>query len=125
MHLSQGAKLFWAILLSVLLTNIPHLALAETVTAKMIPTTVVIGEMNRAEAQEKINNFLSRADVQKELMKHGISKSEAETRLASLSENEMKQLASQMDKAQAGGDLFGLLILVVLVLLIIYLAKRI
>jgi hypothetical protein len=126
MHFSNFTKIFWSIALSVSLTHIPQIAVAESISpTQMIPTGAVIEGMNRQQAQEKIRDFLSREDVQKQLMKNGVTSQEAELRLAALSEQELKRLAVQMDEARAGGDLGGILILVLLVLLIVFLAKRI
>jgi hypothetical protein len=127
MNLSHSTKVFWAVLLSLVLSNIPAVALADAATsnAGMIPTAVVINEMNKTEADQKLNEFLSRSDVQQEFMKRGISPAEAHQRVAALSEQERRQLAQQMDAARAGGDVFGILIIVLVVLMIIYFARRI
>jgi hypothetical protein len=125
MYLSQRAKLFWSVLLTIFLTNIPYVASAEVVQQQMIPTAAVISEMNQRETHKKVLEFLGRADVQNELVKRGVSPEEAAQRLASLSEQELKQLSQQMDQARAGGDVFGILVVVLLVILIIYFAKRI
>ena len=125
MNLSQGTKLFWSVLLSVFLTNIPHLAWADALKQEMIPTSAVVGDMNREQAEQKVARFLDRADVKNELMRRGVSADEAAVRLASLSDQELNQLATQMDQARAGGDVTGILVVVLLVILIIFLVKRI
>jgi hypothetical protein len=125
MNLSRHTKFFWAILLSVFLTNVPHLAWADAVQQQMIPTTMVIGEMTRQQAEANVQEFLARQDVQKELSRQGVSPEEAATRLASLSDQELKQLAHQMDQARAGGDVFTILLIVLVVVLIIYFIRRI
>lgn len=105
--------------MSVILTNLPAVTMAETL---MIPTTTVVAELTRAQTEAKINDFLNRTDVRNELMKRGLSSDEVTQRLASLNEQELRQLSSQMDQAQYGGDiLFAILIVV----LIIFLIKRI
>ena len=88
MNLSRHTKVFWAVLLSLFLTNVPNLAWADAVKQQMIPTSVVISDMNRQQAEAKVQNFLARADVQKELTKQGVSHEEAAQRLASLSDQE-------------------------------------
>ncbi len=123
--MSNGVKFFWSVFLSLLMSQAPSaFAAGAAESASMIPTESVVDEMNREQLQQKVRDFVAREDVQKELMKNGVSKSDAEMRLASLSDYEMKQLSQQIDQAQAGG-VTGLLWVVVLVLLIIFLAKRV
>lgn len=115
-------KLFCVFMMSALLTNIPNLVFAESVKAAMIPTTVVVSELSRADAQAKVETLLKQEDVRKQLTANGVSVEEATQRLASLSEAEMKNLAGQIDQARAGGDI---LFTILIVVLIIFLIKRI
>ena len=113
------------ILMAVLLTGAPNVAFAEA-AGEMIPTMDVVDEMTRAEGESRINDLLSREEVQAELEKFGVSKDEISKRLATLSDSEIRQLTQQIDDARFGGEpLSGILIVVVLVLLIIFLAQRI
>lgn len=113
-----------AVGMAALMTNIPHLAFAEA-AKEMIPTSVVVEEMSRAQAQARVQEILNKSEIRSELIKRGVAPAEVNERLASLSDAELKQLATQMDQAMYGGDVVGILLVVVLVLLIIYLAKRI
>lgn len=125
-NMSNGTKIFWSVFLSFLMSNIPHVVWAEAADQpQMIATESVVAEMNRAQAQEKVREFMAREDVQQELIKNGVSPQDAEIRLASLSDFELKRLAQQMDQARAGGDVVGVLVVVLLVLLVIYFAKRV
>ena len=111
--------------MAVLLTNI-QVAVAETATPKMIPTMNLVEEMSRSESVKTITELISRDEVQIELEKAGLSKDEVTKRLASLSDSEIRDLTKQLDQARYGGDAVGgVLVLVVLILLIIFLAKRI
>ena len=113
--------------MSVILTNIPAQVLAKqkldsVVKGQMIPTAVAVEEMNRAEAEARIQGFLANADLRKALQEQGLSTEEINQRLASLSDSEMKQLAGQMEQARYGGDV---LVAILLVVLIIFLIRRI
>lgn len=111
--------------MAVFLTNAPHIALAET-AGEMIPTAVVVEEMSRAESVANITELLSREDAQAQLEKFGVTKEEVTKRLASLSDAEIRDLTKQIDQAKFGGEaITGILVVVVLVLLIIFLAKRV
>lgn len=116
-----------AVTLSVMLSNVPQIFAAEQAQAEqMISTLNWVNEQNREQTLEKVKTFLSRSDVGAQLAQSGYSADEVKDRMASLSDAELQHLSSEMDKATYGGDsLGGVLILVVLVLLIIYLAKRI
>ena len=121
-----STKLFWAVLMAIMMSNVPHIALAEgIVKQEMIPTMAVVDALSREQTQSKVEEFLSREDVRSELIKRGVTPGEVTERLASLSDYELRQLAGQMQQATYGGDIGGILILVVLVLLIIFLPTRI
>ena len=119
-------KVFICMLLAVLLSHIPHVAMAEVATSEMISTATVVEEMSRAQTQENIEKILSGSELKGKLTKLGLPQEEISKRLATLSDSELRQMASQIDQARFGGDsVGGILVIVVLVLLIIYLIKRI
>lgn len=107
--------------LCLFISNIPAVAVADS-KMEMIPTQEVVEGLSKEQTLEAVQGYLSREDVQAELIKRGLSPDEVSQRLASLSEQEMKQLSSQVAQAKAGGDI---LVTIVLVLLIIFLIKRI
>ena len=121
---SKFYRIFIVALLSLTLSHFPEVAFGA-VAEQMISTTEVVETLSRTQVEAKIQSYLDREDLQKELKKLGISPTEVTERMASLSVPELNQLASQMDQARYGGDVFGILILVLVILLIIYLAKRI
>lgn len=118
MLFSKSSKVIGSILMSSILTNVPAIVMAEP---GMIPTHVVAAESSRAQALQNVHDFLSRSDVQRLLIERGLSADEASSRVASLSEAELKQLSGQIEQARAGGDI---LITVLVVILIIFLIKR-
>ena len=124
MRLPKPLRAMTAIFMAAILTNVPYMAWAEQIPA-MMPTSAVVDQMSAREARAKVQTFLDRADFKSELIKRGVNPAEVNARVASLSEQELRQLASQMDKVQYGGDVGGILIVIVLVLLIIFLARRI
>ncbi len=113
--------------LVVLMSNIPNVVLAERlITLKsqkeMISSSDVLAQITRVEAEKEVRDYLQKTVVQSELLKQGISVDEVSARLANLSEQELRQLSGQVKQAQAGGDI---LVAILLVVLIIYLIKRI
>jgi hypothetical protein len=89
---------------------------------EMISTADVLNDLTRAETENEVREFFQKEDVQALLLKQGISQDEVSKRLASLSQEEMNKLSSQVKEARAGGDI---LVTVLVIVLIIFLIKRI
>lgn len=102
-----------------------ELPIMKSAHASMITTNEVVTEMTRAQSQEKLANFMDRKDVQEQMVRFGVSPEEASKRVASLSDAELRKIAGEIDKSTVGGDVGGILVLVLIVILIIYFAKRI
>lgn len=120
MKFSKPTKVLCSVFMSVLMSNVPAVASASAQGA-MIPTAAVVGEMDRAQALADLQSLVKQADIEKALMQSGISAEEASERLASLSESELRDFSNQVKEARAGGDI---LITVLVVVLIIFLIKR-
>jgi len=118
------AKSLLIAVLVLCLAHIPEVASAAAAD-QMIPTQAVVDSLSRADLEAKVQSYLDRADLQKELKKLGVAPEEVSKRVASLSDVELKQLANQMDQARYGGDVVGILIVVLVVLMIIFFAKRV
>lgn len=124
MRVRSRCGFFTVAVLSLSLSHLPNVVLAETIQAKtkMISTTEMLEKFDRQVAQEKVANYLSQKDVELKLVEQGVSLAEAKARVMSLSDQELQNLSQQVDKAQYGGDI---LVTILLVVLIIYLVKRI
>lgn len=118
MNWNRSLKTFCALLMAVLISHIPQVAAAEQ---HMISTNSVLAALDREETQNKIQKLLDKQDIQKALIERGVSAEEASYRLATLSNLELYQLSTQLEKAQAGGDI---LITILVVVLIIFLIQR-
>lgn len=113
------------IVMAVLMSNVPHIALAE-ISNEMISTAVVVEELGRADAERKIMETVNVAEVRAKLANMGITPQEISGKLASLSDSELRQMSTQMEEVRYGGDaVVGILVIVLLVLMIIFLAKRV
>jgi hypothetical protein len=110
--------------MSFLMSSLPQIAWADA-AQEMIPTSVVVETLSHAQAQEKMRTYLDNSELKQAMIKRGISPDEVSRRVASLSDSELKQLVRQMDQARYGGDVTGVVILILLIVLIIYLIKRI
>jgi hypothetical protein len=120
MRLPKPLRLFLALIVSISISNMPKVAFASD-SAQMIATSVVTAQLSRAHAEKQIRDFIQRADVQNELVKRGLSSEEAAKRLASLTDHEINLLTAQMEQGRYG----GILVTILLIVLIIYLVKRI
>lgn len=102
-----------------------ELPIMKSAHAGMITTGAVVEKMSRSQDQQKVADFMSRNDVKDQMVKLGVSPQEAQVRVAHLSDAELRKIAGEIDQNTAGGDVFGILALVLIVVLIIYLVKRI
>ena len=64
---------------------------------------------------------LERAEVQSQLLAHGVSVEQAKARVAALSDAEAAQLAAQLDSLPAGGDPLGAVISAALIVFLVLL----
>ena len=118
MKLPFSAKLAVSVLTSVAILDAPFTAYAA---GGMITTSAAVAELSRSQAQDKLDEFLSREDVSNELLARGVEPKEVSMRLASLSDHELRQLAGQAERGQYGGEVItlGTVLLVVLILVLI------
>jgi len=83
------------------------------VRAGMLPTEAANPERSR------VLTVLERSDVQAALQAHGVSLADVKARVAAMTDDEVTQLAGQIDSLPAGGsDLLTIILVVFIVLLI-------
>ncbi len=109
-----------AIAMAVLMVmNVAPIGLAQ---AKMVTTDQVLEHADPASDRERVESFILRDDVQKQLVLLGINPEEAASRVASLSNEEIQQIAGRLDELPAGeggiGVVVGAILIIFLVLLI-------
>ncbi len=94
----------------------------HTATAKMIDTNTVIAVQKDQANRERVAAFLGREDVQQVMVRHGVDVTEAQKRVASLSDAELLRISQTMDQLPAGGGAVGTIVgaalLIFLVLLV-------
>ncbi len=105
------------------------LVIAEKAQAGFSPSEmIVLSSVERAADLNKIRSLLETKVVTEKLKQLGFNKEEIQTRLDQLTDQQIHQVALKVDQLKVGGDggiVIGILVIVVLVLLVIYLAKRI
>ena len=67
----------------------------------------------------KIESFLSREDVQNQLVRLGVSPDDARKRVAALTENELSRLQHHIDEMPAGSGALAVLGVVLIVLIVL------
>ena len=89
--------------------------------AEMVTTDQVIEQVNPPEDRTRVMDFMLRDDVQQQLTILGVDPEEAARRVASLSDEEIQQIAGRLDELPAGeglGAIVGLILIIFLVLLV-------
>lgn len=99
--------------------NIAPIGLAQ---AAMVTTDQVIERPDQAGERERVEGLFLREDVREQLVLLGIDPDEAASRVASLSDEEIQEIAGRLDELPAGeggvGVVVGAILIVFLVLLI-------
>ena len=79
----------------------------------------IIATADVLDGHARIHAVLDRADVQAQLLEHGVSLEQAQARVAALSDAEALAMAEQLETMPAGGaDVIGVLFSVFVILLV-------
>lgn len=115
------SRFILALMISFTLTELPIMK----AQAGLISTQEAFTNYTRGQGETTIHNFMARSDVKDKLVELGVDPIDAQKRIAGLSDRDVKKLSQDIEKATIAGNLGGILVLVLLVVLIIYFAKRI
>ena len=108
-------------LLAVSLIALPY---APQTQAGMIGVDEALAAQRQAE-RGKLQGFLARADVQRQLAVLGVGPAAAAERANALTDDEVQQLAGRIDSLPAGADISTAgLLLVLIVILLIFMLRR-
>ncbi len=115
----NGSKRVVAIAMAMLMamTSMP-IGVAK---AEMVTTDQVIEQVDPSEDRSRAMDFMLREDVQQQLTILGVDPEEAARRIASLSDEEIQQIAGRLDELPAGeglGAIVGVILIIFLVLLV-------
>jgi hypothetical protein len=97
----------------------------QSAMAAMIETEAVVDSGRAHNAREYLKTFLAREDVKSALVSQGIDPQEAQNRIDSLTEEESRFVADQLDQMPAGGGFFSTLLIVVFLVFVILLVTDI
>ena len=105
----------WLLTLAMLGSSVVMPARAALVATEEMVASSPAGA--RAE-RGRIQAWLAREDISRQLQEYGVSAQEAQTRVAALTDEEARALAGKLDTLPAGGDVIGVLFVVFVVLLV-------
>ena len=97
----------------------------QSAMAAMIDTESVLDSERAHNAREYLKTVLAREDVKSALISQGIDPQEARNRIDSLTEEEARFVADQLDQMPAGGGFFTTLLIVVFLVFVILLVTDI
>lgn len=92
---------------------------SSAVSASVIGTQQAMSAEARAATEGEVRSALARDDVRQAMLRLGADPSEADARVASLSDAELLRLQGQLDRLPAGGDALAVVGIVFIVLLIL------
>ena len=102
----------------VLLGAFSLVGFTQTVQAAMIGTEQVHAANNASQDRARVAAALDRPDVIQQLEKMGVSRADAQARVAALTDEEAATLAGKVDSLPAGGDVLGVLVFIFVLLLV-------
>ncbi|WP_344958005.1 PA2779 family protein [Zobellella aerophila] len=105
------------LIVSLIMGTVPLAAQAQP--SQLISTQTVLNTEQVNTDRERIDALLARADVREQLVAYGVELPEVEARVAALSDQEVHQMAEQLDNMPAGANaVVGALLTVFIILLV-------
>lgn len=101
-----------------LIFSLFSLTATQSARAALISTEQMSTQQNRASNQQKVSEALARPELVRQLESMGVSAEQARQRVQALTDQELATLADQTDRLPAGGDFFGTVGLIFIILLI-------
>ncbi|GGB36287.1 hypothetical protein GCM10011502_06680 [Oceanisphaera marina] len=105
------------LILSLMMGTMPMAVQAQP--SQLVSTQSALDAVQVSAERERINDLLARSDVREQLVNYGVELNEVEARVAALSDQEVLQMADQLDNMPAGANaVIGALLTVFIVLLV-------
>ncbi|MBK6388422.1 MAG: PA2779 family protein [Rhodoferax sp.] len=109
---------FKRLVASLVIASTALMGLPMTAQAAIVSTDEAMSTPVAVANRDRVNTFLTRADVRKALQEQGVNGDAAVERVKAMSDTEVAQLAGRIDQAPAGGDILGILFTIFIVLLV-------
>jgi hypothetical protein len=107
------------LVVAVLAASLLASSLQSAAYADVISTQQYLTAIDRDATRARIDSMLAREEVRSKLEQYGVDPTETEARLAALTDQELEQLATDLENMPAGGDLLGIVGITFIVLLIL------
>lgn len=105
------------LILSLLMGTMPVAVQAQP--SQLVSTQSALDAVQVSAERERIKDLLARAEVQEQLLNYGVELHQVEARVAALSDQEVLQMADQLDNMPAGANaVVGALLTVFIILLV-------
>jgi hypothetical protein len=105
--------------LALLATVVACTAMENAAIADVIGTQQYLHAIDREAAIARIDSVLARDEVRTALEQHGVDPADVDQRVAALTDDELQQLADNLDGQPAGGALLAVLGITFIVLLVL------
>ena len=111
---------FFCLICRLLIVSLMALHLPmRSASAAMIGTESAIDQTVVAQNRDKVEAFMSRADVRQQFQTMGLSADDAKTRVASMTDQEINKVAGKIDELPAAGSTAGTVLIILLVVFIV------
>jgi hypothetical protein len=114
----QSRTVWRASAVAILSVAIVNFGLVSSAAGAIVDTETLVAPSRDADLAA-IRAQLDRQDVREQMQKMGLDAANVDTRIASLNDRELHQLATDMQSAPAGGEILALIGAVFVVLLIL------
>lgn len=105
------------LILSLIMGTMPMAVHAQP--SQLVSTQSALDAVQVSAERERITDLLARNDVREQLVNYGVELNEVEARVAALSDQEVLQMAEQLDQMPAGANaVVGALLTVFIILLV-------
>ncbi len=107
---------------STLIVSCSLMALPMHASAQVVPTDALVQQDapagTAADSRVRVNAFFAREDVRQAMVKEGVNPADAQSRVAAMSDDEIRALDGRIAQAPAGGDVLGVIFAVFVILLV-------
>ncbi len=107
---------------SVVIASLTLMSVQMPAFADIVSTEQLVAEQRMDSQRDAVRGFLSREDVSAQLMARGVSAADALQRVDSLTQEELTQLAEQIDTLPAGKGAIGLVIGLIVIFMLLDIA---
>lgn len=105
------------LILSLLMGTMPVMVQAQP--SQLVTTQSALDAVQVSNERERINDLLARTEVREQLVNYGVEMNEVEARVAAMTDQEVLQMADQLDNMPAGANaVIGALLTIFIVLLV-------